>query len=299
MLGTLIRWAVGAGIAGGAAFWVLTDPVTAPVSATEGIAADIARGEAVFWAGGCASCHAAPGATGDAMLVLAGGRALETPFGTFRAPNISSDPQAGIGGWTDLQFLTAMRHGVSPGGAFYYPAFPYTSYAKMTAEDVVSLRAYMATLPADATPSQPHDLALPFRLRRGVGLWNLMYLESTWAVDAPDLTEAEVRGRYLAEALGHCGECHTPRDAFGGPVAARHLAGGPNPSGEGTIPGITPATLTWTEAEIAGYLMSGFTPEFDSAGGHMADVVQNLARLAPEDRAAIAAYLKRVPPVAP
>jgi len=299
MLGTLIRWTVGAGIAGGAAFWVLTDPVTAPASATEGIVPDPARGEAVFWAGGCASCHAAPGATGDAMLVLAGGRALETPFGTFRAPNISSDPEAGIGGWSDLQFLNAMRHGVSPAGAFYFPAFPYTSYAKMTVEDVVSLRAYMATLPADATPSQAHDLPLPFRLRRGVGLWNLMYLESTWAVDAPDLTEAEVRGRYLAEALGHCGECHTPRDAFGGPVAARHLAGGPNPAGEGTIPGITPATLTWTEAEIAGYLMTGFTPEFDSAGGHMADVVQNLARLDPEDRAAIAAYMKRVPPVAP
>jgi mono/diheme cytochrome c family protein len=299
MLGKLIRWAVGLGIMGGAAFWVLTEPVTAPETATQGIVPDLARGEVVFWAGGCASCHAAPGATGDAQLVLAGGHALETPFGTFRAPNISSDPDQGIGAWTDLQFLNAMRHGVGPDGRYYYPAFPYAAYARMTVEDIVSLRAFLATLPADATPSPGHDLALPFRLRRGVGLWNLLYLNSTWTLDAPDLTEAEVRGRYLVEALGHCGECHTPRDAFGGPVTARYLAGGPNPSGEGTIPGITPATLTWTEAEIAGYLMTGFTPEFDSAGGHMANVVQNLARLPPEDRAAIAAYLKRVPPVTP
>lgn len=299
MLEKLIRWTVGLSIMGGAAFWVLTDPVTAPAGATAGVEPDLLRGETVFWAGGCASCHAASGATGDGLLVLAGGQALDSPFGTFRVPNISSDPAQGIGNWSDQDFLNAMRHGVDPKGRYYYPAFPYPSYAKMTVEDIVSLRAYLATLPADATPSQGHDLPLPFRLRRGVGLWNLMYLTSTWAVDTPDLTEAEARGRYLAEALGHCGECHTPRDAFGGPVAARHMGGGPNPSGEGTIPGITPATLTWTEAEIAAYLMTGFTPEFDSAGGHMARVVQNLARLVPEDREAIAAYLKRVPPVAP
>jgi mono/diheme cytochrome c family protein len=299
MLGKLIRWAVGAGIIAGAAFWVLTDPVVAPESAVAGIVPDPVRGAAVFWAGGCVSCHAAPGAVGDAKLVLAGGHALETPFGTFRAPNISSDPVHGIGDWTDLQFVNAMRHGVSPEGAFYYPAFPYASYAKMTVDDIVSLRAFLATLPADATPSQPHDLALPFRLRRGVGLWNLLYLSSAWTVDAPDLSVAESRGRYLVEGPGHCSECHTPRDAFGGPVAAQYLAGGPNPSGKGTIPGITPATLTWTAAEIEAYLMTGFTPEFDSAGGQMAEVVQNLSRLAPEDRAAIAAYLARVPPVAP
>lgn len=299
MLGKLIRWAIGLGIAAAAVFWTVTAPVTAPAGATVGIVPDLAQGEALFWAGGCASCHAAEGATGDAQLVLAGGYGLTSPFGTFRAPNISPDSVHGIGGWSDQDFLTAMRHGVSPGGQFHYPAFPYTSYARMTVEDVVSLRAFLNTLPADATPDQRHDLALPFRLRRGIGLWNLMYLSSTWAVDPGDLTEAETRGRYLVEAVGHCSECHTPRDAFGGPVAARFLAGGPNPSGEGTIPGISPATLTWSEAEIAGYLMTGFTPEFDSAGGQMASVVQNLARLPPEDRAAIAAYLKRVPAVAP
>ena len=299
MSGKLIRWAIGFGIAAVAVFWTLTSPVTAPANATAGIAPDLSRGEALFWAGGCASCHAAVGATGDDRLVLAGGRALVSPFGTFRAPNISPDPEHGIGGWSDQAFLNAMRHGVSPRGQSYYPAFPYTSYAKMTAEDVVSLSAFLRTLPADATPDQGHDLALPFRLRRGVALWNLMYLSSTWAVDPGDLTEAEARGRYLVEAVGHCSECHTPRDAFGGPVMAQFLAGGPNPSGEGTIPGITPATLTWSQAEIAGYLMTGFTPEFDSAGGQMADVVKNLARLPPEDRAAIAAYLARVPSIGP
>jgi mono/diheme cytochrome c family protein len=192
----------------------------------------------------------------------------------------------------------AVMAGVSPDGAHYYPAFPWNSYARMTPQDLTDLHAWMATLPADATPSAPHDLAFPVTLRRGLGLWKLAFARQGWVVDPPGLTETETRGRYLAEVLGHCGECHTPRGVLtGAPDAARWLGGGPDASGKGRVPNITPGALDWTEADIAAYLETGFTPDYDSAGGHMALVVSNFARLPAADRAAVAAYLKRVPPV--
>jgi mono/diheme cytochrome c family protein len=276
------------------AFWGLTRPVALPASSFAGLSGDAARGEAVFHAGGCASCHMAPGATGDDRLVLSGGQRFVTDFGTFVAPNISSDRAAGIGGWSVADLGNAMLRGLSPEGDHYYPAFPYTAYARVTPQDVADLHAYLATLPADATPDAPHELAFPFTLRRGIGLWKRMYLSSDWVLaEAP--TPELARGRYLVEALGHCAECHTPRDRFGGPDRARWLAGAPNPGGEGRIPDITPATLTWSEGEIVAYLTSGFTPDYDSAGGHMALVVENFARLPESDRAAVAAYLKAIP----
>lgn len=259
-----------------------------------GLEGDPAKGETVFIASGCASCHAAPDAEGDAKLVLAGGQRFVSDFGTFVAPNISSHPEAGIGAWSPEDFASAVKNGVSPDGRHYYPAFPYASYTHMTDADVVDLWAYWQTLPADATPSQPHELAFPFNIRRSVGVWKLLYLTDGWAVQTADTPELE-RGRYLVEALAHCGECHTPRNALGGMDTGRWLAGAPNPSGEGTIPNITPAKLTWSTGEIVTYLTTGFTPEFDSAGGHMAHVVSNMAKLPDDDRRAVAAYLKRVP----
>jgi mono/diheme cytochrome c family protein len=263
-----------------------------------GLTGDVQRGAAVYHAAGCASCHMAPGAQGEARTVLAGGQRFETPFGAFVAPNISSDPVQGIGRWTVPMLANAVLEGVSPDGAHYYPAFPWDSYRGMAAQDLVDLHAYLATLPADATPSQPHDLPLPFQIRRGLGLWKLAFARQGWVVDAPDLTDQEQRGRYLAEVLGHCGECHTPRGALtGAPDAARWLGGGPDASGKGKVPNITPGALDWTEGEIAEYLTSGFTPDYDSAGGHMALVVSNFARLPESDRLAVAAYLKRLAPV--
>ena len=295
------RWRnalIGAVLLGGAAGWWLTRPVHLDPGRLSGLAADVARGEQVFHAAGCASCHMAPGAQGEARLVLSGGQRFETPFGTFLAPNISSDPAQGIGGWTAVMLADAVIAGVSPDGAHYYPAFPWDSYSRMTEQDLVDLHAFMATLPPSAEPTRPHELPLPFQIRRGIGLWKLAFQRDDWVVDPPDLTEAERRGRYLVEGLGHCGECHTPRNALtGAPDRDRWLAGGPDPSGKGSFPNITPGKLTWTEAEIAEYLNSGFTPEFDSAGGHMALVVSNYAQLPETDRAAVAAYLKRVPPV--
>ncbi|MDR0809610.1 MAG: c-type cytochrome [Gemmobacter sp.] len=281
-------------LAAGAGWW-LTAPDPLPQGATLGLTGDPVRGEQVFHAAGCASCHMAPGATGAAQLLLSGGQAFPSPFGTFRAPNISPS-EAGIGGWTLEQFANAVLRGVSPEGRHYYPAFPYTSFAKMELQDLADLKAFMDSLPSDATPSQPHEVKFPFNIRRGLGLWKLLFFRDDWVVTG-DLTPEQSRGRYIAEALAHCGECHTPRNALGGMERARWLAGAPDPSGEGRIPDITPGKLGWSEDEIVEYLTSGFTPDYDSVGGLMAHVVANMAQLPEADRAAVAAYLKVVPPV--
>lgn len=288
--------AVTLALLGAAAAWVVTRPRPLPDDALAGLVPDIANGERVFWAGGCAACHADAEAEGEAKLVLAGGQRFPSPFGTFVAPNISNDPEAGIGGWSALDLANAMVRGVSPAGAHYYPVFPYASYARAGLQDIVDLRAYLATLPADPAPNAPHEVGFPYNIRLALGGWKLLHLDPSWVVTG-ELTAEEERGRYLAEALGHCGECHTPRGALGAMDRSRWLAGGPVPAGKGNFPNITPGKLDWSQADIVEYLTSGFTPEYDSAGGHMALVVENTAHLPEADRAAIAAYLKRVPPV--
>ncbi|MDH3264371.1 MAG: cytochrome c [Paracoccaceae bacterium] len=291
----LFALAVALVVAGGGTGWLLTAPKRLPEAALAGLEGDAGRGERIFLAGGCASCHDAEGAEGEARLVLSGGRRFPSDFGTFLAPNISPHPEAGIGAWSFADFANAVMRGVSPEGQHYYPAFPYTAYARAEPQDIADLWAFLLTLPPDATPSQAHEVGFPFSIRRSVGGWKLLFFATDWAVAEVPTPEAE-RGRYLAEALGHCGECHTPRGALGQLELSRWLAGAPNPTGRGTIPNLTPAKLEWSQSDIAGYLKTGFTPDFDTAGGHMAEVVQNLSQLPDEDRAAIAAYLKAVPP---
>lgn len=294
-MGRLLRWIVVLGLVALAALWWLARPRPITEAEVAGLTGGPVRGEMIFWATGCASCHMAQGATGADQLVLKGGQRFETQFGTFIAPNISTDPDHGIGDWTLAQLASAVMHGVGRKGEHLYPALPYASYNKMTLQDVADLRAYLATLPADPTPSQPHELGFPFNIRATLGIWKLLNVSTAWAV-AGQLTPLEQRGRYIAEAQAHCGECHTPRNLTGGMERGLWLAGAPNPDGKGRIPNITPEKLTWSEDEIVEYLTSGFTPEFDSVGGHMAHVVENMARLPVEDRRAIAAYLKKVPP---
>lgn len=288
LLATLAGLAVIAAAGG----WILSAPKPLPQDAMAGLAGDAERGATVFWAGGCAACHAAPGAEGEARLVLAGGYRMESPFGAFVAPNISPSPQ-GIAGWSDLDLANALTRGVSPSGRHYYPALPYGTYARMTLQDVADLKAFMDTLPPSDVASKPHEVGFPFNIRRALGLWKLLFLNDDWVrpADTPELE----RGRYLVEALGHCAECHTPRNALGALDTTRWLQGAPNPSGKGTIPAINAANLSWSAEDIAYYLESGFTPDYDSAGGEMAQVVKNMAHLTPEDRAAIAAYIKAVP----
>lgn len=282
-------------LAGGG--WWITAPRLIEASAIPAHVPDLANGQRMFFAGGCASCHAAPGAQGEARLVLAGGLALESPFGTFYSPNISSSAQ-GLAGWSDLDFINAMMRGVSPGGEHYYPAFPYTSYQRMKVADVLDLKAFLDSLPADDTASRGHEIGFPFSLRRGLGLWKLAYLDGEPYAADPSWDPQLALGGYLVEGPGHCQECHSPRGAFGGRIAGRAFAGAPNLEGEGFIPNITPHSTgiaSWTASEIAYSLESGFTPDFDSLGGSMASVVTNFAQLDDADRQAVAAYLKSLP----
>ncbi|MAM60598.1 c-type cytochrome [Maritimibacter sp. UBA3975] len=272
-----------------------TRPKTDGPEVLAGLTADPAHGETVFTASGCASCHMAKGFEGEAKLVLSGGQEFPSPFGTFHAPNISMDPDAGIGDWTAIDLWNALHHGTSPDNQHYYPVLPYGAYIHLDPQDVVDLHAYMQDLPADATPSQPHDISFPFNIRLALGGWKLLFLNEGWAMEG-DLSPELTRGRELVEAMGHCAECHTPRNALGGlKEGANWLTGAPNPAGRGTFPDLTPPEMSWSEAELVEYFTSGFTPEFDTAGGHMALVVENLAALPEEDRAAIAAYIKALP----
>ncbi len=272
--------------------WSFSAPRGLDNSALAGLEGQAERGRDVFLAAGCGSCHMAPGRDAD-PLVMSGGRDFASDFGTFIAPNISPDPEHGIGGWTQDHFITAVMRGVSPEGQHYYPAFPYTAYIRAEPQDIADLYAYMMTLPHDATPSRPHDIGFPFSIRRAVGLWKALYLREDWVVSS-DLTEEEARGRYLSEALGHCAECHTPRNLLGALDVSRWLEGAPNPSGRGRIPPIAGDAFTWTAFDISAYLETGFTPEFDVVGGTMAAVVSNLQQLDASEREAIAAYLLRL-----
>ncbi len=300
----LLRRVAGAlvvlGVAGAAAAWFLSAPRPLQAAALASVRpGDAARGELVFSAGGCSSCHARPGSSDEARLELAGGLELHTPFGVFVAPNISSHRQDGIGAWSFTDLANAMQRGVSPGGAHYYPAFPYTSYARMDLADIADLHAYMSTLPAVAGAAPGHRLGFPFNIRRAMGLWKLLFLGDAPVVALAGASPQVARGRYLVEGPGHCGECHTPRNPIGGPDKGRWLGGAPAAEGQGTVPNITPAGdfASWSEDDIVNLLETGFTPEFDSVGSQMALVVKNTARLPAEDRAAIAAYLKAIPPV--
>ena len=279
--------------------WLITRPSPMTAGDLPQHVANTDAGERIFWAGGCASCHATPvdgrRAKGRDKLVLGGGAVLESPYGDFHVPNISPH-QDGIGGWTTLDFVNAMQRGIAPDGRHYYPSFPYASYTKMRREDLIDLKAFIDTLPAAAGTVPDHELGFPWNVRRGIGIWKRLYLNPSPVVEARDPVVEQ--GRYLVEGPGHCGECHTPRDFLGGLVESRWLAGAPNPEGRGRVPNITPSESgigDWSAADVEYYLETGFTPEFDTVGGPMVAVQENMAKLTAEDRAAIAAYLKAVP----
>lgn len=300
----MLRLVVAVLVAAALAAWWFTEPRPFLPADLPDHVADAVAGEQVFWLGGCASCHAAPvngkRAKGKNKLLLGGGMELDTPYGVFRVPNISPHNEDGIGRWSMIEFVNAMQRGVSPDKRHYYPSFPYTSYARMAVEDVMDLRAYLDTLPSVAGTVADHTLEFPWTLRRGIGAWKRRHLEAGWIVRYDALDATVDRGRELVEGAGHCGECHTSRDLFGGMIRKRWLGGAPNPDGRGRIPNITPGgknTGDWSIGDIAYYLESGFTPEYDTVGGSMVAVQENMAMLSKADLKAIAAYLKAVPAV--
>lgn len=290
------------GVIAAVLFWFLSGPQKLSEDQTASMKkGDAVAGERIFWAGGCGSCHAKKLAKGDEKLQLAGGHKLHTPVGTFVSPNITPDKETGIGNWSDADFANAMLKGVSPSGSHYFPSFPYTSYTRMTLSDVADLWAYMRTLPAIKRENEPHELSIFFKVRRGIGLWKMLFFNDQPIIAKHDDKQIAL-GQYLVEGLGHCGECHTPRTLFGlgGSNKSAWLAGAPSPEGEGNVPNITPhkdGLAGWSASDISEYLASGFTPDFDSVGGTMVSVQENVAKLPKADRDAIAAYLKSIPSV--
>jgi mono/diheme cytochrome c family protein len=274
----------------------LTAPETISPLVLHQRTADLANGKTVFNAGGCASCHATPKQQDKTRL--GGGLALASPFGTFYVPNISPHPTDGIGNWTEAQFVTALVKGTSPKGEHYYPAFPYTTYQYAKFDDLRDLLAYLKTLPPVSGKVREHDLRFPFNIRRGIGVWKALYLDGAALVADPRKSEAWNRGDYLVNALAHCAECHSPRGFMGGIIDRQRFAGGPSMDGKGWVPNITQQGLRdWSVKDIAYLLESGSTPDGDSVGGDMTAVVSNTSKLSPDDRTAIATYIKSLPPV--
>jgi len=285
-------------------FYLVTIPATLSEHLPEH-KPDLSNGERMFWVGGCASCHA----SSESKLLLDGGKQLNTLFGTFRVPNISTDSEVGIGNWSMMDFANAMVAGVSPGGQHYYPAFPFPHYQEMYIEDVMDLKHFLDTLPASSKKNGSHKLNFPYNFQRGIGLWKRMYLKHPTVKRKPANMQLLARGKYLVEGPGHCGACHTPRDIFGGRLADNNLAGAPSleidpDSDDGKSewnPNLTShadGLAGWSDRDITYLLETGFTPDFDTVSGSMVEVQENLARLPAADLQAITTYLRSLPLVA-
>jgi mono/diheme cytochrome c family protein len=283
-----------------AALWFITAPRRLPASElAAGYHPNVANGEVMFTAANCSGCHATPGQEDRTQLGV--GLKLKSPFGTFVAPNISSDPKYGIGAWTEAEFANAVKRGVGRHGEHLYPAFPYSAYSLMKTSDVRDLFAYLRTLPAVAKPTAAHELKFPYSLRPAVGFWKLLFFRPREFTPDPKHSVAWNRGAYLAEGPGHCAECHTPRNALGGVEAAQLYEGAPNLEAGGRFASnITPdkdGIGDWSEQDIADFLKSGTDKCFNEPTG-MRDVIASTSKLSDEDLAALGAYIHALRPIA-
>jgi len=273
--------------------------IPAVAGAQEETSAAAERGEYVFRAAAGCSCHTDVPNDGPA---LAGGRAIETPYGTFYSPNITPDPETGIGDWSEVDFVRAMTEGVGPGGEHYFPVFPYTSYTRMSRRDLVDLWAYLSSVEPVARRNREHDLWWPFSWRYLMSWWKWLYLPENGPVSDPGRSEQWNRGAYLVNGPSHCGECHTPRDWLGGLETDMAFAGtAEGPEGD-LAPNITPDPETgigrWRPADITWLLQMGLLPDGDSVQGAMAEAIDHgYTDLTPEDRQAIAEYILSLPPI--
>lgn len=255
---------------------------------------DARQGEYLAKAGGCVGCHTD---TKPHAPRFAGGRELVTPFGKFYGPNITPHPDAGIGRWGEGDFVAAMRFGLRPDGAHHFPAFPYTSFTKIAEADLKDLYAYLRSLPPSSQPNKSHELRFPFGLRFLLRGWKWLYFAPGPFVPDPSRSATLNRGAYLVEALGHCSECHTPRNFLGGAKKDRYLAGGR--LSEGRTPNLTPTRLKrWSDKQLAEFLRTGATPEGDVPSESMEEVIRSTtSQLTAPDLAAIIAYLRSLPPL--
>lgn len=269
----------------------------------------VERGEYVLNAAGCVACHTRPeveapdnAAKHEKGARLAGGHALDTPFGVFYSPNITSHSEHGIGGWSADDLWLALTQGEGPDGTHYYPVFPFPSYTAMTRRDSDDLYHYLMSTEAQAVANREHDLAWYVSWRFSNRVWKWLFFEQQSFAEDPAKSKQWNRGAYLVNALGHCGECHSPRAANGVVQRDLHLSGNPlGPEGD-PVPSLRSdmeeGIEDWTASEIATYLESGEDPDFDFAGGAMVDVIDDsTSKLSEQDRDAIAQYLKDLPPI--
>lgn len=286
---------------GAAAAWVLSAPRPISAAALPQHTPDIANGELLYHAAGCLSCHKPSSelANVDANLP-AGGAPLKTPVGTFYPRNLTPDRETGIGAWTDAEFVNAVQRGISPSGEHLIPALPYTSYAHMTVEDVLDIRAYLASLSAVSSPDRAAEIPAPFLLRRGIGLWKWVGLDTTPFTPDPAQSESWNRGAYLVNGPGHCAECHTPRSALMALDTSKAFAGGPHPEGTGKVPSLRGLIERgrYTDAkDIASALQYGEVMGYEKiASGGMGQVQRNISQLPESDIRAIGEYLASLTP---
>lgn len=277
---------------------VFAGPLAAQTTETPLSDPAVERGAYIFRAGGCLACHTD---TKGGGAPLAGGRPLKTPYGTFYTPNITPDPGTGIGTWSKADFVTALRHGTSPGGDPYYPAFPYTSYTGMTDQDMADLYAYLMAQPPVEQVNRDHELGFPYSLRFTLGIWQALFFEPGAFQPEAGEDAAWNRGAYLVRHLGHCGECHSPRGFLGAVDEERELAGNPQGPEGGKVPNLTPAPDGlggWSESDIAYALKTGITPDGDFLSDSMGEVIEEgTSHLSDDDRVAISIYLKSLPPI--
>lgn len=270
--------------------------VLAILLAGSAVTAETSQGEKLFALGGCSNCHTAEGGP-----TLAGGDPLETPFGTFYPPNITPDPETGIGNWSEEDFVRALGEGLSPQGQPYYPAFPFTSYTHLSQADLKALKAYLDTIPRVRRKTPSHALHFPFNVRVGLWVWRWLFFRPKRFRPDPFRSEQWNRGAYLVEAVGHCGECHTPRNWFGALDHGRSYGGAV--VGELRAPNITPdpdyGIGEWSETDLLYFFQTGMKPDGDTVSGEMAKVIRNgTAKLPEEDLRAIIDYLKSLSPIA-
>ncbi len=255
----------------------------------------LARGEYVLKISGCVHCH-----TAEDGAPLAGGRALETPFGTFYSPNISSHETFGIGAWSADDLRRALHHGEAPDGSAYYPAFPYTAYTRLDPEDIRALHAYLLSLPASAQPNREHDLSWFLFSSVAATLWQWLFFDAGEFTPDPAQAAPWNRGAYIAEAMAHCQECHTPRNAFGALRTDRAYAGNAEgPEGD-LVPNITSHDSgigDWDRDALEEFLKFGERPDGEYTSGTMEPVIEGIRHLTPADRDALIRYLRALPPI--